>query len=128
MRLNNKGQSLVMFVFVIPIVLLILVLVYDIGNAIYEKNRLSNTNYLAVSYALDNIDTIDENDVIRYILKDSDNLSNISVIIENDSIDIKLDKKIKGLFSKNFDFELTDVRSEYKGIIKNNEKNIERIK
>ena len=128
MKLNNKGQSLVMFVLIIPIVLLILILVYDIGNAIYEKNRLSNTSYLAVSYALDNIGKIDENDVVRYILKDSDNLNNISVVIKDNSIDIELEKKIKGLFSRSFDLELTTVRSKYKGTIDNDKKNIERIK
>ena len=37
MRLNNKGQALVMFVLIIPIILLVLVLIYDIGSALYEK-------------------------------------------------------------------------------------------
>ena len=57
LRLNNKGQSLVMFIILLPILLLILTLVYDVGNAIYEKDRLSNTNYMVVDYALDNIDS-----------------------------------------------------------------------
>ena len=39
LRLNNKGQSLVMFIVLIPIVLLVFTLVYDVGNAIYEKER-----------------------------------------------------------------------------------------
>ena len=38
--LNNKGQSLVLFVVIMPIILLMFVLVYDIGNAMYEKNKL----------------------------------------------------------------------------------------
>ena len=50
LKINNKGQSLVMFVLIIPIFLLILTLVYDVGNAIYEKDRLSNTNYLTIEY------------------------------------------------------------------------------
>ena len=54
LKINNKGQSLVMFVLIIPIFLLILTLVYDVGNAIYEKDRLSNTNYLTIEYGLNN--------------------------------------------------------------------------
>lgn len=69
LRLNNKGQSLVMFIILLPILLLILTLVYDVGNAIYEKDRLSNTNYMVVDYALDNIDSIDEDDLNTLILK-----------------------------------------------------------
>ncbi len=37
LTLNNKGQSLVLFVVIMPIILLMFVLVYDIGNAMYEK-------------------------------------------------------------------------------------------
>ncbi len=128
MLLNNKGQSLVMFVLIIPIILLILVLIYDVAGALYEKNRLSNTSYLACEYALDNIDSIDENGVISYILKNSDNLNNISVIIKDNTIDIELDKNIKSVFGKNISLDLIEIRSKYRGTIINNEKNIERIK
>ncbi len=128
MRLNNKGQTLVMFVLIIPIILFILVLIYDVAGAIYEKNRLSNTSYLACEYALDNIDSIDENDVISYILKNSDSLNNIMVIIKDNTIEIELDKRIKGIFGKNISLNLIEIRSKYRGSIINNEKNIERIK
>lgn len=128
MRLNNKGQTLVMFVLIIPIILLILVLIYDVAGALYEKNRLSNTSYLACEYALDNIDSIDENGVISYILKNSDNLNNISVIIKDNTIEIELDKNIKGVFGKNISLDLIEIKSKYRGTIINNEKNIERIK
>ncbi len=128
MRLNNKGQALVMFVLIIPIILLILVLIYDVGNALYEKNRMSNTNYLATEYALDNIGSVNESDVIRYIQKNNDNLNNINVTINDNEVKIYTEKKIKGLFGKNFDIDITTVKSEYKGIIDEDKKNIERIK
>lgn len=128
MGLNNKGQSLVMFVLIIPIILLILVFVYDVAGALYEKNRLSNTSYLACEYALDNIGSIDENDVISYILKNSDDLNNISVIIKDNIVDIELDKNIKGIFGKSFNFDLIEIRSKYEGTIIGGKKNIERIK
>ena len=128
MRLNNKGQSLVMFILIIPIILLLLVLIYDVAGALYEKNRLSNTCYLAEEYALDNIDNIDENSVINYILKNSENLKKVSVIIKDRVVDIELNKEIKGIFGKNFNFDLVGVKSKYKGTIVNGKKNIERIK
>ena len=127
MQLNNKGQTLVMFVLIIPIILLILVLVYDVAEALLEKNRLSNTNYLAAEYALDNLDTINENNVIEYIQENTDGLSKISVSIKDNTIDIKTEKNIKGLLGKSFNYDLTLVKSEYRGTINNGEKNIERI-
>ena len=108
--------------------LLFCVFWYDVANALYEKNRLSNTSFLAESYALDNINNIDENDIIDYILKNSNDLNNISVTIKDDVIDIELGKNIKGVFGKSLNFDLIDIKSVYRGSIVNGEKNIERIK
>ena len=128
LRLNNKGQSLVMFIILLPILLLILTLVYDVGNAIYEKDRLSNTNYMVVDYALDNIDSIDEDDLNTLVLKNDNNLDDISIMIIDNSVDISLKKNIKGVFWKMFNFNLTFVKSEYNGKIVNGKKKIERVK
>lgn len=128
MRLNNRGQSLVAFILIIPIILLVLVFVYDISGALYEKNRLSNTNYLAIDYALDNLDAIDENDIISYILNNSSNLSGMEVVIKDNVVTIELQKRINGVFGKNINLELIEVRSKYEGSIVEEKKNIERIK
>lgn len=128
LRLNNKGQSLVMFIILLPILLLILTLVYDVGNAIYEKDRLSNTNYMVVDYALDNIDSIDEDDLNTLILENDNNLDDISIMIIDNSVDISLKKNIKGVLGKMFNFNLTFVKSEYNGKIVNGKKKIERVK
>ena len=124
LRLNNKGQSLVMFIILLPILLLILTLVYDVGNAIYEKDRLSNTNYMLVDYALDNIDSIDEEDLNTLILENDNNLDDISIMIIDNSVDISLKKNIKGVFGKMFNFNLTFVKCEYNGKIVNGKKKI----
>lgn len=127
-RLNNKGQSLVMFIIIIPIVILILTLVYDVGSAIYEKNRLSNTSYMVIDYGLDNINSVSESELIELALMNTNNLSYISIVIEDKEIEIKLSKEIKGIVCKIFGFNLIEAYSEYKGTITNGEKKIERIK
>ena len=55
-KLNNKGQSLVMFILIIPILLLIMILVIDLGNIIVTKTHLDNTNYLVIDYELDHLE------------------------------------------------------------------------
>ena len=127
-RLNNKGQSLVMFIIFMPVLLLMLTLVYDIGNGLYEKEKISNVNYMTVSYGLDNIDKVEEQDLIDIIMKNTNNLDSVSVNIENDTIDIKIDKDIKGIIGGTFNVSLIEVRSEYTGKIIDGNKNIERIK
>lgn len=127
LKINNKGQSLVMFVLIIPIFLLILTLVYDIGNAIYEKDRLSNTNYLTIGYGLNNIDTVTENDLKNLIEQNTSNLKYIYVTIEENQIEIKMEKDAKSIIGKMFNFNLVKIISHYKGKIINNQKEIERI-
>lgn len=127
-RLNNKGQSLVMFIVLIPIFVLVLTLVFDVCNAIYEKNRLSNISYMVTEYGLDNIDVVSENDLIELIMMNVKDLNSISVLIEENSINIKLSKNIKGTMGKLFGFNLISANSEYEGILVSGEKRIERIK
>jgi hypothetical protein len=127
LKINNKGQSLVMFVLIIPIFLLILTLVYDVGNAIYEKGRLSNTNYLTIEYGLNNIDTVTENDLKNLIEQNTSNLKYIYVTIEENQIEIKMEKDAKSIIGKMFNFNLVKIISHYKGKIINNQKEIERI-
>jgi hypothetical protein len=127
LKINNKGQSLVMFVLIIPIFLLILTLVYDVGNAIYEKDRLSNTNYLTIEYGLNNIDTVTENDLKNLIEQNTSNLKYIYVTIEENQIEIKMEKDAKSIIGKMFNFNLLKIISHYKGKIINNQKEIERI-
>ena len=127
LKINNKGQSLVMFVLIIPIFLLILTLVYDVGNAIYEKDRLSNTNYLTIEFGLNNIDTVTENDLKNLIEQNTSNLKYIYVTIEENQIEIKMEKDAKSIIGKMFNFNLVKIISHYKGKIINNQKEIERI-
>lgn len=127
-KLNNKGQSLVMFIIIIPIFLLIFTLVYDVGTAIYEKNKLSNTSYMVIDYGLDNISGVNEVELIELVQKNVDNLNYISVVIENNKIEVVLRKEIKGIIGKMFGFNLIEANSHYEGSIVNGEKRIERTR
>lgn len=126
--LNNKGQSLVLFVVLMPIFIFIMTLVFDIGNALFEKNRLSNTSYMAISYGLDNIEIVNEGDLIELIMENIDDLNNISVLIKDNVINIKVSKDIKGTIGKLFGFDLITANCEYEGFLLDNKKVIERIK
>ena len=118
LTLNNKGQSLVLFVVIMPIILLMFVLVYDIGNAMYEKNKLSHVSYMVIDY---------ENDLIDLIDKNTNNLSSVSVLIDNGKVNVTLTKTIKGTFGKIFNFDLIEAKSEYTGYMDNGNKRIEKV-
>ena len=114
--LNNRGQSLVLFVITLPVLLIVLVLVIDIGRVISLKQELNSISELVLDYGLDylndvgsdnsdgNIDT-DVNNINDNVNGDGFRNNNLS----SDNIDDKLIEMIK--LNKN-DIDFIDVRIE----------------
>lgn len=127
-NLNNKGQTLVLFVLMVPIFIILFVFVIDIGNGWYEKIRLSNTCQMAISYGLDDIDNTSQDDLKELILKNDREVEDVIVSIEDNVIVIKLSKKINSIMGNVLGMDIMDITTTYRGEIINKEKKIERIK
>lgn len=142
MRLNNKGQSLVLFILVIPILLGIMALVVDVGNALSKKNEVDNVIEFVLDYGLDNKEVLSTNYDKEYLnedlvnfkdeieillnhnLKDSEN----EVVIKDNVIIISSKTYVEGIFSNILNIKGFPIESEYKGYIENDEEVIEKIK
>ena len=124
--MNNKGQSLVTFVLIIPILFLIFLMVYNIGNMILLKNELNDINRIVIDYGLNNIE--EENIIVKMeelVKKNKNNIDNISINIEDNKIYVILEDSIDTNMSINGLFR---VKSSYVGYIDNDKKIIERNK
>lgn len=125
--LNNRGQTLVLFVMLLPIMLLVMVLVFDIGKSIVEKQKLDNISFMIVSYGIehskdDNIDgTLKELVTLNY--KDA---TDVEILIKDDYVSVSLSGKVKGVFGNLVGKSNFKVRSYYIGNI--NDKKIKRVK
>lgn len=124
-KLNNKGQSLVMFILIIPIILLMFILVVDIGNAIISKQELDNINYLTIDYGLDNIDKSNIESKLVDMININNKLNEINVSVEGNKIKITTKKNITGILAKGF--KIFSIESNYEGYIENGKKIIERV-
>ncbi len=123
--MNNRGQSLVLFVLIIPILLGIMAMVIDLGNAYVLKNSLDNITELVLDYSLDNSTDIKDTDIIELMnLNTKKEIS--SVIINGDTIILKTEANINGIYSNLFNIPGFRVVSKYKGYIKNNKKIIQK--
>lgn len=83
--MNNKGQTLVLFVVLLPIILLIFVAVIDLGNIYIEKRKINNVIDTALQYRESGKNIRD------FINKNIEDLD--EVIINDDYIIIKKTKK-----------------------------------
>ena len=111
--MNNKGQTLVIFVILLPIFLLLLAFVIDYGLLSVEKRRVDNNTYDAVKYYLSNIDDVNiESKTIELL---NANLKDVDIKINNtdDSVIIEVKSNYKSLFNSIINSNFT-VR--YKGI------------
>ena len=123
--MNNKGQSLVIFILIIPILLGIVVLVIDAGNAIYEKNKINNVIEMVLEDGLE--DGYSEEEINKLIDYNLDS-GTYSVDVDNDVINIKVSDDVDGVFSNILDIDGFHIVSEYDGYMENDKKVIEKVK
>lgn len=127
--LNNKGQSLVMFVMILPILLMIIMMVIDIGKMVQRREELDSINYILVDYGLDNIEINNLEDKLREILDKNDkSIDIVKINIDKESLEVEviLRDKVDLLILK--DNKLFRVKSDYIGRVVDNKKIIERNK
>ena len=126
-RLNNKGQTLVLFVLMLPIMLCLMVLVFDIGKFFCEKQELNHINQMVVSYGIDHYEDEDlENELMELVLLNRDDLSNIFVEVSDDKVCVELFYKDSSILGNIFDISIFEVYSSYVGNVI--DKKVERIK
>lgn len=126
--MNNKGQSLVIFVVMIPIFLLLILLVYDVGNLIFEKQELDSVNQLIINYGLDNYDDLNVVDEMYKLARYNNSEMNIKINYVDQEFYIDSKYYVKGLFTKIINVDGYLARSTYKGYLDGNKHIIKRIK
>ena len=127
--MNNRGQSLVSFIFVVPIILLILFMVYDIGSMVLLREKLDNIGYLAINYGLDNIDKENLNDKITDMIeKNKSDIEDVSVSINDGEISVSLQDKLENRLSLINKFDSLDIKVSYIGYLEEDKKIIRKDK
>lgn len=116
--MNNKGQVLVMFVIIIPILLIAITLIIDYSLLSIEKRKINNNVYDAVEYYLSNSENDDIDIKLNKLLEE--NLKNIKdkkidITYIDEGIKISVSKKYKSLYK----IMSEDINVTYTGNISN---------
>ena len=118
--MNNKGQTLVLFVALLPFIFILFVFVFDLAFLSSEKTKLDSV----ASSSLKNI--VMENkskDLVKDNIKKNDSNINIDEI-SNSSI--CLSKELKPIFGGIIGYDIFKVKTCLKGNIENNKLIIEK--
>lgn len=122
--MNNKGQSLVTFVLLIPVIILILFMVYDIGSMVLLKIELNNINYLVTDYGVDKMDEMNIQDKLREMInKNKSDIDDIDISVKENKLYITLEDTLDNKISLIRKFKVK-IKSSYVGYIEEDKKKI----
>ena len=122
--MNNKGQTLVLFVLMLPIIIFIMLLGIDVSNMVITKQELNNINKMVLNYGLDIIEEENIENKLEDMINKNISTNEHTIKIDDGTIEIDLKKEIKGIITKK---KIYEVKSVYKGYIKEDEKVISRV-
>ena len=88
MKTNNKGQALVEFVIILPIIMMVLFIVIDFSNIFYQKNHLEGT----INEVVELKENRQSDKEIKNIVSDKD--TEIHYEKNGDKLKIKINKKV----------------------------------
>lgn len=128
-RLNNKGQTLALFIAFIPFFIMIGTFVIDVGYAKYNGNRLNEVTKMVVRYGLEHIDRDPYEEMVDLIYKNDEDIDNykIDIDVENKIVSVSLDKATKGFFGSIVGKKIYKEKSSYKGFFKDERIIIEEV-
>ena len=99
--MNNKGQTLVIVLLILPIVIFILLLILDYGNFVYQKKQLDNSiNYAINEYYDNNLNKVELKKLI------DKNITYKDITIKKDKNIIIIITKSFGIYNKK-DYQIT---------------------
>lgn len=128
-HMNNRGQSLVAFVLIVPVIFLLILMVYDIGSMVLLKKELDDINYLTLDYAINHMYDQDIYDKLNEIInKNKTDVEEVNIQIDNDKVFITLKDKINNKLSLINKVGVFDIESSYVGYLDNGKKKIEKNK
>lgn len=114
--MNNKGQTLVIFVILLPLFLLIFAYIVDTSIMYYEKNKLDDTTKMVIKYKMYHIEE-NEKKIKEYIKRNDKNINIEKIKMDEKQVEISLNKKVKSVFGKIIGFNHYEIKSSYLGKI-----------
>ncbi len=108
--MNNRGQSLIMFLLILPLLTMFIAFIIDSSLSIMEKNKIDGIITSNIEEAL-NKDIRDEN-IIRNAITKNENME-VSVSIDGDDIKVIAKSNKKSVFGNILNFNYYKLNFNY---------------
>ena len=97
--MNNKGQTLVLFIILLPVILIMLVLVISLAASSIQKRKIDMVIKNTIEDNMDNLNDIDINEQIDNMLENNlVEFDERNIVIKSEYLEITIRTKINNLF------------------------------
>ena len=101
-RQNEKGQTLVSFALILPILVMLFALVIDTGYTYLEEKQLKDGVLIGLKYGMNHHEEDVKDQVRELIVENVDNISILNIYMEENQIKIQAKKPKKNIFTSMF--------------------------
>ena len=117
--MNKKGQVLVVFILMLPLILTFIGLIVDIGNSMALRRKNENIIKDAVVYSFKNSDSLEnineKIDLVEKNIKNGvNNYDDLKVNLKDDILEVKLETTYDSIFSNLFNIGLNKIKLNFK--------------
>ena len=114
--MDKRGQVVVVFTIIIPIILLVGALIIDVGNNYRELYRLNSINRKIIDYGLRNLEKVNiRGELIELLYKNDANIDDYHLVVKDEEIKLSISKSIDRVFGAIFGEKTKFVKSDYHG-------------
>ncbi len=119
--MDRKGQILVGFLLLLPLLLILFAFVIDIGFMKVEERKLENTVKEAITYGLKQESPEEEvqQQVETMIRKNIDNIEFLDTVVTNGNIQVHLSTRQKNVFGIILNQRMYKIEKRYQGYLEN---------
>lgn len=97
--MNHRGQTLVLFILILPVLLLVLGFLINLGTLQIQKKKLNNTIDQGLTYGIKHKeDETLEYDIYRILLLNLKTIQNYKIELKENDITIEVTQIIKPIF------------------------------
>ncbi len=117
--MNNKGQTLILFILIVPVLLLLLAFVVDTGLLLKEHTKINSTTKTILKTTFEN--RFDENyneKVVSLFAKNNLPTNNIIITKEEDKVLIAIEYDKESIFGKIIGIQSYKIKSVLSGTLK----------
>lgn len=99
MKRNHRGQTLILFVLLLPVLLLVLGFLVDIGYLHIQKRKMDTTINDILTYGIEQIETEElEDKLVRLLQLNLNGIEKKEITIQENQITIRVTKKTEHIF------------------------------